>query len=465
MPYYPCSCSLWQRVPPILCLLLLGSLPLLCSAPSVTASRSHAPRIGAIIAHAASMRWSGKLPPAYAACMALSKDAHPCYSPQELQQAYGLTPLLQRGITGKGQNIVIIDSYGSPTALKDLKHFDTDYGLPDPPLFQQLSPIGTVPFNQQNADQVGWEEETSLDIQWAHAMAPQAGIIVLTSPVSETEGIAGMPQFLQLEQYALDHHLGSIISQSWSTTENTLFTTAGEQQVLTPFEQFYQHAASEHISVFAASGDTGSANVDVNNKFYPYPTVGYPAASPWVTAVGGTSLFADAQGKYQSEKVWDDNDSASGGGISQRFAEPSYQKNYLPSNVQGLLKNHRGLPDVSMNADPHTAVPVYTSFDATPGYTLFGGTSESAPLWCGLTALANQYSGHALGFLNPDLYRLGSDSQTAHNVFHDIVGGNNSAEKIPGYSATSGWDAATGWGTPIGDALLQAIAKQEQLTE
>ena len=130
----------------------------------------------------------------------------------------------RRGDNGTGQTIVIIDSFGSPTLASDLATFDADYGLPAPPSLSVLAPLGSLPFDPTNDDMVGWAVETTLDVEWAHAMAPGASIVVLTSPVSETQGVQGMPQFLALEQYALDHHLGQIISQSWGTTENTLFT-------------------------------------------------------------------------------------------------------------------------------------------------------------------------------------------------------------------------------------------------
>ncbi len=331
----------------------------------------------------------------------------PCYSPQEMRNAYDVTPLIKRGFTGKGQTIVIIDSYGSPTLLSDLKTFDTGYGLPDPPSIKQLAPLGSVPFNPANSDQVSWAEETSLDVQWSHALAPDANIVVLTSPVSETQGVQGMPQFLALEKYAVDHHIGKIISQSWATTENTLFGKSSEF-VFDQFEAFYKHAAEEHVSIFASAGDSGTTNVDVAGNIYPFPTVEYPASSPNVTAVGGTSLYADTKGNYQSETVWNDlttqgNDQeATGGGVSQFFKEPDYQKDTLPKTVQKELNGHRGLPDISYNADPYTSVPVYLGFlggKKSNGFHLFGGTSEGAPQWAGITADANQYAHHPLGFL------------------------------------------------------------------
>lgn len=153
----------------------------------------------------------------------------PCYSPQGIRNSYSLKSILNDVYTGTGQTIIIIDSFGSPTIVQDLQAFDAGYGLPDPPSFTVLAPLGTVPFDPTNGDPVGWAFETTLDVEWAHAMAPGANIVLLTSPVSETEGVQGMPEFLALEKYALDHQLGKIISQSWAATENTLFTPAGQE--------------------------------------------------------------------------------------------------------------------------------------------------------------------------------------------------------------------------------------------
>ena len=238
----------------------------------------------------------------------------PCYSPQEIQTAYGLAPILNAGYTGVGETIIIIVSFGSPTIAQDLKTFDADYGLPDPPSLTVLAPLGAVPFDPTSSDQVGWAFETTLDVEWAHAMAPGANIVLLTSPVSENEGVQGMPEFLFLERYALNLQLGKIISQSWGTTENTLFSSAG-RQVFEDFERFYQDAAQQNVTVLASAGDSGSANQQIDGTtYYPVPTVIFPASSPLVTAVGGTSLYVDTSGKYQSETVWNNSLGAGGGG-------------------------------------------------------------------------------------------------------------------------------------------------------
>jgi subtilase family serine protease len=385
----------------------------------------------------------------------------PCYSPQEIQNAYGLASLLNAGYTGAGETIIIIVSFGSPTILQDLKTFDADYGLPDPPSFTVLAPLGTVPFDPTNSDQVGWASETTLDVEWAHAMAPGANIVLLTSPVSETEGVQGLPEFLFLEQYALDHHLGKIISQSWGATENTLFTPAG-QQVFEDFERFYQDAAQQNVTVLASAGDNGSANQGVNPAtYYPFPTVIFPASSPLVTAVGGTSLYADTNGKYQLETVWNNGLGAGGGGESQQFSEPLYQK-LLPNSAQKALRNYRGIPDVAYNADPNTPILIYVGFFPNPndnGYYFIGGTSEGSPQWAGIIADANQLAGHPLGFLNLKLYSLAALVGQSQ-FFHDITIGNNSFNGVPGYAATAGWDLASGWGTPNLGKLVGELARQ-----
>jgi subtilase family serine protease len=390
-------------------------------------------------------------PPTDAYCRA--NFGVPCYSPQEIRTAYGLAPMIDAGFTGVDQTIVLIESYGSPTVLADLQAFDQWYGLPDPPSLTVLSPLGTVPFDPTDSGQVGWAFETSLDVQWAHAIAPSANIVVLTSPINETVGVQGMPEFLALEKYALDHKLGKIISQSWLATENTLFT-AGGQQVIASFGEFYERARREHVTVFCAAGDWGSTGFELNlSTLYPYPVVGFPASSPLVTAVGGTSLFADTAGNYQYETVWNDSSlgytAGGGGGISQVFSIPDYQERWLSPQIQATLAGHRGIPDVSYLADGATPILIYISFlgPRAAGYTFVGGTSEGSPQWAGIVADLNQVAGHQLGFLNERLYAAGGRGRL-EDFLNDITIGNNSVAGVPGYSAAPGWDLATGWGTP-----------------
>jgi subtilase family serine protease len=398
-------------------------------------------------------------PPTYADCEAAYQAA--CYSPQDIRHSYGVDHLVNAGLDGAGQTIVLIESYGSPTVEADLQAFDAGYGLPDPPSLTVLSPLGSVPWDPTTyPDQPGWGFETSLDVQWAHAMAPGAAIVVLTSPVDETEGVQGLPEFLQLEQYALDHRLGKIISQSWGATENTLFPdAAGPEglQVVQAYEELYTRAQQQRVTVFASAGDNGTSNQESDGvTFYPFPTVGFPASSPLVTAVGGTDLEASSTGVYQSEHVWnDDGCCAGGGGISQLFSEPGYQRLSLPRGVQRQLGRMRGLPDVSYNAAvADEFIFVYASFPGSggAGYYGIGGTSEGAPQWAGITADLNQHFGRPLGFLNPTFYTLGAVGLFG-KIGRDVTVGNNGLEDVPGavapgYDATPGWDLASGWGTP-----------------
>jgi len=302
------------------------------------------------------------------------------------------------------QTIVIIDSYGSPTIAADLATFDQGFGLPDPPSFAVLAPLGTVPWNPSRyPDQPGWAAEPTLDVEWTHAMAPGAAIVLLTSPVDETEGVQGLPELLELEKYALDHHLGKIISQSWSAIENTLFAdTAGPEgpKLVRDYLAFHKRAAAERVTLLAAAGDFGSSNPETNGvTFYPFPTVGFPASSPLVTGVGGTILYADTSGNYQSETVWSDPGCcAGGGGISQLFKAPEYQELWLPKRIRAELGGMRGVPDVSYNADCNNAILVYLSYFGADGagYYTICGTSEGSPQWAGIVLIStNTRGGHS----------------------------------------------------------------------
>ncbi len=378
-----------------------------------------------------------------------------CYSPQEMRRAYGIDRLLGADVNGAGQTIVIIDSYGSPTIQHDLKVFDRGYGLPDPPSFTVLAPLGTVPWDPDTyPEEPGWAGEVTLDVEWAHAMAPGASIVLLTSPVDETEGVQGLPEFLALEEYALDHHLGNIISQSWSATENTLFQkTAGPQgpKVIQDFEAFYAKAVQKHVTVLCAEGDSGSADVETDvETYYPFPVVDYPCTSPYVTSVGGTSLYLDTSGNYEYETVWSDSIGAGGGGISQLFREPLYQQISLPSQAQRKLDGMRGVPDISYNAGCFTTIVTYSSYPGggQPGWYYACGTSEGAPQLAGIVADLNEYLGRPIGWLNPILYAIGGTG-LFDRIGRDITVGDNAfVPGVAGYAAKPGWDPATGWGTP-----------------
>ena len=419
-------------------------------------STAHPARVQGGLGQAALLR-PGTVPPSDADC--LSTYGIDCYSPQAMRHIYNITPLIDAGFTGKGQTIVVIDSYGSPTIQQDLKTFDTSFGLPDPPSFQVIAPLGTVPFDDTNADMDSWALEATIDVEWSHAIAPDASIVLMTSPVDETQGIQGLPEFLQLEQYALDHHLGNIISQSWGTAENTLFTAA-DQHIFSDYDTFYQKAAAQHVTILGVPGDFGAANPDANGNFYTTPTVQFPGSSPYVTTVGGTVLKTDANFNYVSETVWNASSTifATGGGVSQHYKEPVYQSTTLPTTTASILKGYRGVPDVAYNASAITSILLYFSFRGASkaGFYNVGGTSEGAPQWAGITAIADQYGHRSLGFLNPGLYRLGSSALYSKS-FHDVTTGNNTTNGVTGYDATTGWDPTTGWGTPNLGGFIKAL--------
>lgn len=211
-----------------------------------------------------------------------------CQTPRSLRVAYGVELLMQRGYTGQGQTVVDIVSYGGPTMQQDIDTFDQKFGLP-PITLKIMAPIGSVPFDANNQEMTGWEDEANLDVQTIHAIAPGASIVVLTSPVDETEGTAGLPQFLELEQYAVSHHLGSIISQSFGASEVSLKDSAGQQQIH-QWDTFFQQATTQQgITFFAASGDNGATDyIDPNQtQLSTTPTTSFPpdAVLPAVPAV------------------------------------------------------------------------------------------------------------------------------------------------------------------------------------
>ena len=373
-----------------------------------------------------------------------------CQTPQSMRVAYGMAPLIEKGFTGKGQTIIDIVSFGSPTLQRDLDVFSRQFGLPAITV-QQISPLN-IPTSDPNNDRSGWAVETTLDVQIIHALAPEANIVVLTSPVAETEGTLGLPEFRQLLQYAIDHKLGKIVSNSWGASELTLKDAAGQAEIQKWDALVKQATTEDGMTILASSGDNGSTDyMDIDaTRISPTPTTSFANDDPWITSIGGTSLVRSSSAF--SERVWNNSNSAGGGGFSQFFATPDYQKN-LPASVQSMLQNRRGVPDVSGNADPNTGLAIYSNGT----WLTAGGTSASAPMWAALIALADQMAGHPLGFINPALYKLAASDRYLQD-FHDITVGNNSVtvsgKKVEGYDAVPGWDPASGLGTPNAVYLL-----------
>jgi subtilase family serine protease len=385
-----------------------------------------------------------------------------CYGPAQVRQAYDLPALYAQGVTGRGATIVIVDSYGSPAIRHDLAVFDRAYGLPAPPRFQIIQPAGRVPgYDPASSDMVGWAGETTLDVEWAHAIAPGARLLLVETPVSETEGVHGFPQIIAAEEYVLKHHLGDVISQSFSATEETFPTRAALQAL----RGAYLLADRDHVTVLAASGDSGAADLGLDETtYYAFRVTSWPDSDPLVTGVGGTQLHFTAQGTAAAPTVWNDTYNraateftaggpgpdplASGGGTSIFFNRPAYQ-----DGVRAIVGGSRGVPDISMSAACNGAVDTYSSFGGAPaGWSPECGTSEATPLFAGIVALADQVAGHSLGLINPALYRLAAAGQPG---IVDVASGNNTVsftqggrrQTVTGFSARPGYNLATGLGT------------------
>lgn len=371
-----------------------------------------------------------------------------CLTPHALREAYGVQSLIDKGFTGKGQTVIDIVSFGSPTLQQDMNIFDKQFGLP-PVNLQVISPLTDAEYDP-NGDKSGWAVETTLDVQIIHSLAPDAKIIVLTSPVAETEGTIGLPQFRALEQYVIDHKLGTIVSHSWGASELTLQDTNGKNERTQWDTLLQQGTEQDHITYFSASGDNGATDyIDLAGKqLSKVATTSFSADSPWVTTVGGTTLIHS--GTTFTERAW----TGSGGGFSRFYKEPSYQQS-LPNQQQ--FNGFRGVPDVSAAADPGTALAVYVGGTWQP----VGGTSASTPVWAGIMALADQMAGKPLGFITPTLYKLAANPTTYARDFHDVTVGNNSnpVVGVQGYSAGTGWDAVSGLGTPDAENLVPDLIK------
>jgi subtilase family serine protease len=369
-----------------------------------------------------------------------------CYTPQELLKAYDIQRVQNAGIQGKGEKIAIIDAFGDPTIVDDLNVFDQTFGLP-PAKLNIIFPNGQTPFDPNNADQVGWSGEIALDVESAHAVAPQATINLVISLTDQDQDIENALQF------TVDHHLGDVISQSFGEAE-----TCVDPTILKEEHQAFAKAISEGTTVFASSGDDGAAQLSCDGSTF-IKAVSSPASDPLVTSVGATSLTATQfDGTYVSETAWNDQFGSSGGGFSTIYPRPFYQN--------GVVHNSgRGVPDVSYSGDVNNGLLIAWSqgVPANVGEIfIFGGTSAGSPQWAAMTALVDSVFGPQ-GNINPLLYLFVSHVKSA-KVFHDITTGNNSVVEtdangnpvsITGFPATRGWDAVTGLGSiDLGNAIL-----------
>ena len=414
--------------------------------------------------------------PTTAQCRALLRMA--CYQPRQLQQAYDMKPLYKAGLTGRGKTIVLVDSFGSPTIKRDLATFDLAFHLSPPPSFRIIQPVGRIPrYRRTNFERGEWATETTLDVEYAHAMAPGANILLVETPVDETIGVKGFPPMIRAENYVIDHGLGDVISQSFGTAEETF----PSRRSIYALRSAYFNPLAHRVTVVSASGDGGAtaesafdtSNGDVN--YFPFRVSSWPATDPLVTSVGGTQLHLAAKPtRTRPDSVWNDTTTSSGpnaagGGVSRVFARPSYQ-----NAVARIVGAARGTPDVSMSAATRGAALVYMSttnyadgLDG-PAFHLIGGTSEAAPLFAGIVAVADQLAGHDLGLLNPALYAIGDGPGSP---LTDITAGNNSvfgtqqlapvkgrSFTVHGYDAVPGYDLASGLGTADGTRLISALA-------
>ena len=414
-----------------------------------------------------------------------------CYTPAQIYAAYGVDKLHKKGITGKGQTIVIVDAYGSPTAQADLDFFSDTFGLPRTTI-TIVHPTGTPTFNNaMQGVQFGWAVETSLDLQWAHAIAPDANLVLVASNPAETEGVQGFPSMFIGEQFAVNTYPGSVISQSFAVTEQSFHAAADEQ--VARFGQVYQQAVANHVTVISASGDTGTANPiggqgTSPTTVLPFPTVVWPSSDPLVTSAGGSWLqfgwtwnpsAATGTGSQnflvtpgsRTEAVWNEpyRAVATGGGRSVLFSTPSFQSGIS----QSILQGSRGLPDLSWNAAVNGGVLVFLSSTILPQFpsgrwAIVGGTSASTPQLAGLVALTNQIADakhkQHVGYLNPLLYALPSSDFTDMVPLTFGPGAVTLSDNaqfgsgIPGMATTPGYDLTTGFGSPKADKFVPDLA-------
>jgi len=398
-----------------------------------------------------------------------------CYLPQQLRQAYGLPKLYAAGITGKGQTIIIVDSYGSPTVRHDLAVFDQVAHLPAPPSLTIIQPAGRVAAYQANSNREGWAGETELDVEYAHDIAPGANILLVETPTSENEGRTGFPQIVRAEEYVINHHLGGVISQSFSATEQSF---ANRERLVT-LRGAYLDAAAKGVTVLAASGDGGAADVEFDGTtYFLNRATSWPDSDPLVTGVGATQLHLDAAGDPISPAtVWNDTYSvatnqyiagnngpgplASGGGRSVIFPRPWYQR-----GVRNIVGGRRGVPDISMSGACNGAADMYQSFPGQPtGWYPTCGTSEATPLFAGIVALAEQVAHHRLGLINPDLYLLSAlrahgiaDVSSGSNTVSFRQGRKNRFYTVAGFRALPGYDLASGIGTINAPIFVRELA-------
>ncbi len=396
----------------------------------------------------------------------------PCFRPQQFRTAYGIQPLLDRGITGHGQTVVLLEfpssATGSPSAgtsgsvpastdvRQDLARFDSVFGLPAARL-QVVNTLAHTASPWLAAGPVGIEEV--LDTEIVHALAPDAAIREVLIPSSDTASpdtvAAALAAAMRL---GLAQHPG-VMSLSIGAGEQC-FTPAVTAQI----KSVLQTAQRDRVTVVVGTGDSGAAATvcpGTGTSSTQVKGVDFPVSDPFVLAVGGTSLQASrTTGAYTGETAWNvpaaaGGPAASGGGFSRLFPRPAYQ-----DGIAGIGAT-RGLPDVSADADTHSGMALDFSQGGKDHFIAAGGGSAAVPLWAAIIALADQYAGRNLGFVNPALYQIARSAY--QQAFHDVTTGTSTVkfgpQTIVGYQAAPGWDPVTGWGSPNAQGLIPLLAR------
>ena len=351
------------------------------------------------------------------------------YKQADLVGAYDMAPLHQAGILGNNQTVAVFELDGYQQS--DINQFLSQNNLGQPSITTQL-------VDGANGSAGAGAIEVELDIDVVAEIAPKAAQIVYEGP-NTTQGVNDTYNQIVTDNKA------QITTISWGECESQ--SGAAELQTL---DGIFKQGATQGISLFAASGDSGAYDCNDTNL-----AVDSPASDPYITGVGGTNL-QETNGTYGSESVWSDptntqrsaNGAGGGGGLSSTFDLPSWQ--VAPGVSNQYSNGKREVPDVSADADPKTGYAVYCTVSASgcpsTGDIVVGGTSAAAPLWAGSTALINEYlqqqGKSRLGFANPTLYKLANEKQ-ANPPFHDVTSGDNLY-----YPATAGYDLASGLGTP-----------------
>jgi subtilase family serine protease len=386
--------------------------------------------------------------------------SQPCYTPRQFRVAYGIQPLLDRGIGGRGVTVALPEeaetgparTFPAATDIRqDVADFDSRFGLPP----ARIQVITTLAGSSASPWLAGLEEVE--DTELVHAVAPDATIReILVDPAEVSTPAKLAATFAAYVRIAVRY--AAVMSQSGIGQDFSVGEDSFTGAEVATMNSALEYAAARHVTVVVASGDYGAIG---NGSSRPLREVSLPASDPWALAAGGSTLTANpVTGAYISETAWNvqsGSPDGSGGGFSRLFARPGYQ-----DGVPGIGAT-RGVPDVAGEALSSTGMVL--AFSAPGGGEEFvgaGGTSAAAPFWAGLIALADQEAGHPLGFVNPAIYRI-AQSPLYHRAFHDITTGNNTVSlngtTITGYQAGPGWDPVTGWGTPDARVLIPLLAR------